>query len=113
MTSNCLPENHKELTKLSPESDADFDQRIKNFTDDGWRLINRTVYSAYLEKQEPMQACTCQGDMAAYAKRLQRRKAEIKEQIDFAFKAKPGSVDEIVWLRHAVKGLFEQVFDEP
>ena len=63
-------------------------------------------------EKDVMQACTCQSDMAAYAKRLQRRKAEIQQQIEFAFAAGDHNETAIVWLRHAVKGLFEQVFDE-
>ncbi len=63
------------------------------------------------EKSNTMQACTCNSDMAEYAKRRERRKAEAKEQIEFAFKAQDTD-SEIIWLRHAVRTLFEQVFDE-
>lgn len=42
----------KELIRLSVESPGEFTQRIKNFTDDGWILINLTDYSASLEKPE-------------------------------------------------------------
>lgn len=61
--------------------------------------------------KDVMQACTCNSDMAEYAKRRERRKAEIKQFIEFADKAKSHDV-ESTWLRHAVKGLFAQVFDE-
>jgi hypothetical protein len=40
-----------------------------------------------------------------------RRKAEIKQFIEFADKAKTHS-EEVTWLRHAVRGLFAEVFDE-
>lgn len=41
-----------------------------------------------------------------------RSKAEIKEFIELAFKADGVTEDEIIWLRHAVKGLFEYIFEE-
>jgi hypothetical protein len=44
----------------------------------------------------------------------ERRKAAIKEFIELSFrKGEENPSDSIVWLRHAVKGLYEEVFNEP
>lgn len=64
------------------------------------------------EKDEkPMQACTCNHDLAAYAKRLSDRKVKAERALELAQYAK--TLDEkMLWMQQAVKELFEQVFDE-
>ena len=63
------------------------------------------------EDDRPMQACTCNHDLAAYAKRLEDRKVKAERALELANYAK--TLDEkMLWLQQAVKELFDQVFDE-
>ena len=44
----------KDLPRFPHETEVEFYQRIKNFTDSGWQLLSKSAFSASLEEPLPI-----------------------------------------------------------
>jgi hypothetical protein len=68
----------KTLDRFTPESSEEFSMRVKNFTDNGWRLVQKTDWAAWLEKESSI----TEKNLRVEFEQLEKKRQALRDEME-------------------------------